>query len=106
MPDLDTSWRRWRVAAVLFLVGAFGAVALTTPTAAFGPTAELARDVALFTFTVGIACATTAVARWKGRPSALVWFLYAGLLWPVALVHALVMAPRAGAPADRSGVRS
>lgn len=68
--------------AVILLRVAFGGLALTTPTAVVGSGGLTARDVALFVFGLGTACTVTAVARWKGRGAALVWFLYAGLLWP------------------------
>lgn len=105
-PDQHHSCRRWRTGAVLCFLVAFGGLALSTPTAVVGPAGGSARDLALFAFTVAMACTVTAIARWKGRASAPVWFLYAGLLWPVALVHAVVMEPRPGAPAERPRVRS
>lgn len=105
-PDPHRGWRRWRTGAVLCFLVAFGGLALSTPTAVVGPTGRSARDLALFAFTLAMACTVTAIARWKRRTSAPVWFLYAGLLWPVALVHAVVVEPGPDAPAERPRVRS
>lgn len=52
-------------------------------------------------FWVVMALVVAVVAAKRGR-SAFGWFLYGMLIWPVALIHALVAAPTAQAEARRA----